>query len=122
MKDTLDLWPLKIDKAIWDSWRLAGLGLCAVYLLNIILRKRLFAFNARNWPGGVAISLYTLIVHWLFSSESSSHVGGAEKHEIYVAAFGGHLFYDLFLRGGGMAPLAPWIRYFFCYAPLICAL
>ena len=35
---------------------------------------------------------------------------GAEKHEIYADAFGGHLFYDLFLqrRGGG-----GWIRYCF---------
>ena len=49
------------------------------------------------------------------SSGSSGRVrGGAEKHEIYAAAFGGHLFYDLFLqgRGGAMAPSAPpWIRY-----------
>ena len=42
------------------------------------------------------------------SSGSSGRVrGGAEKHEIYVAAFGGHLFYDLFLQGqGGHGP--PW--------------
>ena len=33
----------------------------------------------------------------------------AKKHEIYVAAFGSHLFYDLFLQGlgGAMAPSAP---------------
>ena len=31
------------------------------------------------------------------SSGSSSRVRGAKKHEIYAAAFGGHLFYDLFL-------------------------
>ena len=33
--------------------------------------------------------------------------GGGKKHEIYVAAFGGHLFYDLFLQGlgGGHGPL-----------------
>ena len=45
----------------------------------------------------------------LTSSGSSSRVEeGGEKHEIYAAEFGGHLFYDLFLqgRGGGMA-LAP---------------
>ena len=33
-----------------------------------------------------------------------------EKHENYVAAFGGHLFCDLFLQGrweGGHGPLAP---------------
>ena len=48
------------------------------------------------------------------SSGSSGRVGGAKKHEIYVAAFGSHLFYDLFSQGrvGGMAPSAPpWIRY-----------
>ena len=27
--------------------------------------------------------------------------GGAKKHEVYVAAFGDHLFYDLFLQGWG---------------------
>ena len=46
----------------------------------------------------------------VISSGSSGRVrGGAEKHEIYAAAFGGHLFYDLFSqgRGGAMAPLAP---------------
>ena len=44
-----------------------------------------------------------------YSSGSSGRVkGGGEKHEIYVAAFGGHLFNDLFSqgRGGGMAPSA----------------
>ena len=32
---------------------------------------------------------------------------GGEKHEIYAAAFDGHLFYDLFSQGwwGGMDPL-----------------
>ena len=35
--------------------------------------------------------------------------GGAQKHEIYAAAFGGHLFYELFLQGRGRAhgPLGP---------------
>ena len=35
----------------------------------------------------------------------------AEKHEIYAAAFSGHLFYDLFLRAGGggcLDPLLSW--------------
>ena len=43
------------------------------------------------------------------SSGSSGRVrGGAEKHEIYAAAFGGHLFYDLFSQGwGGYGPLGP---------------
>ena len=39
---------------------------------------------------------------------SSSRVRGAKKHEIDVAAFGGHLFYDLFVQGwGALAPSAP---------------
>ena len=38
---------------------------------------------------------------------SSGRVGGAKKHEIYVATFGGHLFYDLFVQGwGGHGPLS----------------
>ena len=37
-------------------------------------------------------------------SGSSGRVRGADKHEIYAAAFGGHLFYDLFLQGQG----GPW--------------
>ena len=50
------------------------------------------------------------------SSGSSGRVrGGAEKHEIYAAAFGGHLFYDLFSQGqGGHGPRPPWIRYCIC--------
>ena len=54
----------------------------------------------------------TLII---VSSGSSGRVRGGKKHEIYVATFGGHLFYDLYFYragGGGMAPSAPpWIRY-----------
>ena len=34
-----------------------------------------------------------------FSIRSSSQVGEAMKHEINVATFGGHHFYDLFLQG-----------------------
>ena len=44
------------------------------------------------------------------SSGSSGRVRGTEKHEINVATFGGHLFYDLFSQGHG--PLGtPWISY-----------
>ena len=57
------------------------------------------------------------LIQWSFqlkatvlSSGSSRRLRGAERHEIYAAAFGGHLFYDIFLqgqgRGGDMAPLA----------------
>ena len=43
------------------------------------------------------------------SSGSSGRVRvGGQKHEIYVAAFGGHLFYDLFSQGrGGLPPRPP---------------
>ena len=44
------------------------------------------------------------------SSGSSGRVRGErEKHEIYAADFGGHLFYDLFSQdqGEGHGPLGP---------------
>ena len=34
------------------------------------------------------------------SSGSSGRIVGAEKHEIYGTAFGGHLFYDIFTGPG----------------------
>ena len=38
--------------------------------------------------------------------------GGGNKHEIYMAAFGGHLFMTYLYRAGGHGPSAPlWIRY-----------
>ena len=37
--------------------------------------------------------------HDIHSSGYNSRVGGTEKYEIYAAALGGHLFYDLFLEG-----------------------
>ena len=51
------------------------------------------------------------------SSGSCGRVRGAEKHEIYMTAFGGHLFMTNFYRAGGegMAPLAPWICYCYWY-------
>ena len=42
------------------------------------------------------------------SSGSSGRVRGGEKHEIYAAAFGGHLFMTYFHRArGGHGPLGP---------------
>ena len=37
----------------------------------------------------------------------------AEKHKIHAAAFGGHLFYNLFSQAGGCTVLSPppWISY-----------
>ena len=44
-----------------------------------------------------------------FSSGSSSQVEGAERQEIYLAAFVSHLFYDLFSQGlGGGGEWLPW--------------
>ena len=41
-------------------------------------------------------------------SGSSGRIVGAEKHEIYGTAFGGHLFYDIFTGpGGGHIPRGP---------------
>ena len=58
----------------------------------------------------------SLSISFTISSGSSRRVRvGAEKHEIYAAAIGGHLFYDLFSQGGGggggMASRSPWIGY-----------
>ena len=51
---------------------------------------------------------YTTFGRVKHSIGSSGRVVGAKKHEIYVAAFGGNLFYDLFLQGWGcMAPQPP---------------
>ena len=71
-------------------------------------RKRVVPFQLRgncNEHSNKQAHLLKLSI----SSGSSGRVGGAEKHEIYVAAFGGHLFYDLFSQGqgGAMAPSAP---------------
>ena len=43
--------------------------------------------------------------YWEVPTRSASDpaAGGPKKHEIYMAAFGGHLFYDLFVQGWGGA-------------------
>ena len=47
-------------------------------------------------------------IYITLNSGSSFRVRGAKKHEIYVGAFGSHLFYDLFSQGqGGHGPSAP---------------
>ena len=43
----------------------------------------------------------------IFCIGSSGRVKGGKKHEIYAAAFGGHLCYDLFLQGGGRGAWPP---------------
>ena len=50
---------------------------------------------------------------YLTASDPVAGWEGAKKHEIYGAAFGSHLFYDLFLQGWGAIPPSapPWIRY-----------
>ena len=41
------------------------------------------------------------------SSGSRGRVWGAEKHEIYAPAFGGHLFITYFYWAGGVALASP---------------
>ena len=72
-------------------------------------------FRIGNVPKGQTLFItfhlcVSVILCTLGSSGSSGRVRGGEKHEIYAAAFGGHLFYDLFLQGRG-APRPPWIHY-----------
>ena len=91
------------------------------WLQNIPLRVRhnssLGQWQVENRISTVRMHLITVMVqrsNALFRHEKSGHFGGhqhriqqlgrgegAKKHEIYVATFGGHLFYDLFLQGWG---------------------
>ena len=48
--------------------------------------------NKWKWQGGKAFDM---------APQSEQEAGGGEKHEIYSAAFGDNLFYDLFLQGRG---------------------
>ena len=74
----------------------------------------MLAFPTRVFPQPTklaTLAFFVLAQLWkkISSSGSSGGVRGAEKHEIYVAAFsGGHLFYDLLSQGqGGHGPLDP---------------
>ena len=59
-----------------------------------------------------SIMLFKTKLSELSSGSSNWIRGGGEKHEIYAAVFGVHLFYDLFLQGWGRAwPLGSWFRY-----------
>ena len=53
----------------------------------------------------------------IFSVVDAARWGGGKKHEIYVAAFGGHFFMTYFYRAGGGAwpprpldPLLIWLK------------
>ena len=73
-----------------------------------------FHWKCISVTSGLAKQLTTLTVR----------VRGAEKHEIYAATFGGHLFYDLFVQGqGDMTPSAsPWICYWAKITFALCSL
>ena len=96
--------------------------------LSFIYTEELFVLlskKKKNTIGNLWIFSIDIIMHFnhsniifginfgIFSRQrsigSSGRVGrGAKKHEIYVATFGGHLFYDLFVQSwGGIASLAP---------------
>ena len=47
------------------------------------------------------MNLFNYIYCCCLASDPATGWEGGKKHEIYVAAFGGHLFYDLFLQGWG---------------------
>ena len=74
-----------------------------------------FPIRQRQYrKGGFANLLLLTAGEGNVSASDPAAGGGGKKHEIYVAAFGGHLFYDLFVQGwgGGPGPLGtPWIRY-----------
>ena len=87
--------------------------------LKITLHHKLLVC-VNFFPGKVTMMIISVELFHIndlnTSSGSSGQVrGGAEKHEIYTAAFGGHLFYDLFSQGQGgpwpPRPPPPRIRY-----------
>ena len=91
-------------RSISDQFR----GLSTIYIKKNILKKS-YDLKENLVHRGGGNGLATVAPLLVLSSGSSGRVrGGAEKHEIYAAAFGGHLFYDLFSQGqGGHGPLAP---------------
>ena len=79
-----------------------------LFLKDHATELQCIGFHAFLCNGDVSVYIMQHRIQWLGR-------GGGKKHEIYGAAFGDHLFYDLFLQGwgGGMAPSEPppWIRY-----------
>ena len=51
--------------------------------------------------------MFWLIHYSHYDSVADPAVGWGEKYEIYAAAFGSHLFYELSLQGQGGMDLAP---------------
>ena len=87
-----------------------GRGASLAPSLNLPLEKRVRKKMLRGRTNSMCD------VCWPLYRVSSGRVrgGGAEKHEIYAAAFRGHLFYMTYFhraREGGHGPLAPRIRY-----------
>ena len=66
-------------------------------------------FSAKMLPKtGCRTCLWDILDQYSSGSSGRVRGGGPSKHEIYAAAFGGHLFYDLFSQGqGGHGPLGP---------------
>ena len=64
---------------------------------------RQLVFPSRN---PYKLNVVKLKLHIRYSSRSSGWVRWGEKHEIYAATLGGHLFYDLFAQGQGSAMAA----------------
>ena len=85
---------LNICAKLSDDWGLFPKGiLCVVSWESFVIAKIAFASQMNR-------------SHWV--ADPAAGFGGGKKHEIYVATFGGHLFYDLFLQAGegGMTLLA----------------
>ena len=85
--------------------------ICVEIDLKVSLQGRICHFKSLNklafssWKNKIQLTIFKR-----FSSGSSGRERGrGEVHEIYVTAFGAHLFFDLFLhgRGGGHGPSAP---------------
>ena len=84
-----------------------------ILLLDMLITARKRSLGQGNIFTGVCLSTAEGGAASDPAAGCGGRVRGAKKHEIYVAAFGGHLFYDLFVQGwGGHGPFGtPWIRY-----------
>ena len=80
------------------------LAIGTIITAALALIALIISIASDHWVDGEVVSLFLSYKFVLLSDQNSSGSsgpvrGGGKKQEIYVAACGGHLFYDLFLQG-----------------------